>query len=150
MVDTAPWTIKSVPVHIREKAVRYARMDGTTMAEWLAKAVETQAARQDGNQVIPPVKPRPTQAPAPMAATDLGEVAAALSAMAAAATAGLPVSKTAARDVVNLIRSHVRAGRGLPDRQTRRLAGQTISQDGESYDGAADLLDVPVPREMGT
>src|SRR3954451_6969061 len=31
----APWTIKAVPVHIREKAVRYARMDGCTMAEWL-------------------------------------------------------------------------------------------------------------------
>jgi hypothetical protein len=42
----APWTIKAVPVHIREKAVRYARMDGITMAEWLAKAVETEASRQ--------------------------------------------------------------------------------------------------------
>jgi hypothetical protein len=55
--DAAPWTIKAVPVAVREKAVRYARMDGCTMAEWLTKAVETQAAKQDANQVIPPGKP---------------------------------------------------------------------------------------------
>jgi len=121
----APWTIKAVPVHVREKAVRYARMDGVTVAEWLARAVETEANRQDGNQIIPPAR---ATLPTPPA-LDLGTVAAALSAMAQAQAAGLPVSKAAGRETVALIREHVRVGRGLPARQTTRKIGQTISQD---------------------
>lgn len=128
--DTAPWTVKSVPVAVREKAVRYARMDGSTMAEWLTKAVETQAAKQDGTQVIPPDKLEPTQANGELVGTvALGEAAAALQAMAAAATAGLPISKAATRDVVAAIRSQVRVSRGLPARQTRLKIGQTISSE---------------------
>src|SRR5215217_3094116 len=93
----APWTIKAVPVQVREKAVRYARMEGCTMAEWLAKAVETEANRQDGNQVIPPGRPEPVSPPP---SVDLADAAAALQAMAAAASAGLSVSKAATRDTV--------------------------------------------------
>src|SRR3954447_26090145 len=119
-----PWTIKAVPVQVREKAVRYARMEGCTMAEWLTKAVETQADRQDGNQVLLPGKPEPTPLPSPT--VDLGEAAAALQALAQAASAGLPVSKAAAREAVSLIRAHIRVGQGLPPRQTRRQIGQTI------------------------
>jgi hypothetical protein len=120
----APWTIKAVPVQVREKAVRYARMDGITMAEWLAKAVETEANRQDGNLVIPPGKPEPVSPPP---SVDLNDAALALQALAAAASAGLPVSKAATRDTVALIRAHIRVGRGLPPRQTRPRIGQTIS-----------------------
>jgi hypothetical protein len=122
--SSAPWTIKAVPVAVREKAVRYARMDGCTMAEWLTKAVETQANRQDGNQVIPPDKPGETALP--VLSVGLGEAAAALQSLATAASAGLPVSKTAARETVALIRAHIRVGRGLPPRQTRRQNGQTL------------------------
>src|SRR3954447_19541004 len=93
--QTAPWTIKAVPVLVREKAVRYARMDGCTMAEWLAKAVETQATQQDGNQLIPPGKPE--QVPT-TPSIDLGDAASALQAIAAAAAAGLPVGKAATRE----------------------------------------------------
>ena len=75
----APWTIKAVPVQVREKAVRYARMEGCTMAEWLTKAVETQADRQDGNQVIPPGKPEAP--PLPSSSVDLKDAAAALQAL---------------------------------------------------------------------
>jgi hypothetical protein len=120
----APWTIKAVPVQVREKAVRYARMEGCTMAEWLTKAVETQADRQDGNQVILPGKPEPTPLPSPT--VDLKDAAAALQALAQAASAGLPVSKVAAREAVSLIRAHIRVGQGLPSRQTRRQIGQTM------------------------
>jgi hypothetical protein len=120
----APWTIKSVPVAVREKAVRYARMDGCTMAEWLTKAVETQANRQDANLVIPPDKPRET--PLVVPSVGLGDAAAALQSLAQASSAGLPVSKTAARETVALIRAHIRVGRGLPPRQTRRQNGQTL------------------------
>jgi hypothetical protein len=113
-----------VPVHIREKAVRYARMEGVTMAEWLAKAVETQAEKQEGNQVIPPGQPKPTVLPS--LTVDLSDAAAALQAMATAASAGLPISKTAVRDTVALIRDHIRVGRGLPPRQTSQQIGQTM------------------------
>src|SRR3954468_3125360 len=121
---SAPWTIKAVPVHIREKAVRYARMDGCTMAEWLAKAVETQANQKEGNLVMPTGKPD-QRAPSP--SVDLADAAAALQALASAASAGLPVSKAATRDTVALIRDHMRVGRGLPPRQTRLKIGQTFS-----------------------
>ena len=66
----APWTVKAVPVRVREKAVRYAKMDGVTMAEWLGRAVDTEANRQDGNQVIPPGNPPP--ASPPLATLELG------------------------------------------------------------------------------
>jgi hypothetical protein len=105
-------------------------MDGVTMAEWLGRAVDTEANRQDGNQVIPPGNPPP--ASPPLATLELGTVALALQAMAAAATAGLPVTKAAARDAVALIRSQVRGARGLPARQTTRRIGQTVSGDQES------------------
>ena len=126
MADNAPWTIKAVPVHVREKAVRYARMDGLTVAEWLARAVETEANRQDGNQIIPP-----DRLPTPPS-IDLATIAAALSAMAQAQAAGLPVAKAAARETVAMIREHVRVGRGLPVRPTRPQIRQTISHDTDS------------------
>jgi hypothetical protein len=46
----------------------------------------------------------------------VSEAAAALQAMATAASAGLSISKAAVRDTVALIRDHVRVGRGLPPR----------------------------------
>lgn len=125
--QTAPWTIKAVPVAVREKAVRYARMDGVTMAEWLTRAVQTEANRQDGDAVIGPRD----AAPPPALSVDLGGVAAVLQAMAAAAAAGLPVTKVAVRETVTLVRDQVRAARGLPARQTRRAIGQTVSVDQE-------------------
>ena len=134
--QAAPWTIKSVPVHIREKAVRYAKMDGCTMAEWLARAVETEANRQAANAVIPPGQPEQT-ASLPVPAVSLGDAAAALQSLAQEAAAGLPVSKAAARDAVALIRAHIRVGRGLPPRQTRAQNGQTLLEH------ADDML----PRE---
>ena len=39
--ESAPWQIKSMPIGTREKAVRYAKMRGETMAEWMARAVDT-------------------------------------------------------------------------------------------------------------
>ena len=61
----APWTIEAVPVAVREKAVRYARMEGVTMAEWLSRAVETQAQMQEANQVLLPGKPGGVPRPPP-------------------------------------------------------------------------------------
>ena len=122
---SSPWTIKAVPVSVREQAVRSARMEGVTMAEWISRAVATEARKQEGNLVIPPGRPEaPTPRPAPT--IELGEATAALQAMASAAQAGLPVGKAAVRDTVALIREQVRVGRGLPPRQTRGPIGQTM------------------------
>jgi hypothetical protein len=146
--NAAPWTIKAVPVHIREKAVRYARMEGVTMAEWLAKAVETQAEKQEGNQVQLPSKPTPSSLPSPT--IDVSEATAALQSMAAAAAAGLPISKAAVRDTVALIRDHVRVGRGLPPRQTRQQIGQTMRLNhANAAVNGADLLPTAVDTEDG-
>jgi hypothetical protein len=67
--------------------------------------VETEANRQDGNLVLPPGKPDQVSPPPSVAITD---AALALQAMAAAASAGLPVSKATTRDTVALIREHIR------------------------------------------
>jgi hypothetical protein len=130
--ETAPWTVKAMRVRTREKAVRYAKMAGVTMAEWLEGAVETRANQQDGNQVIPPATPPATMESA-LAAIDQGfKTAAMLQAMTAAHSAGLPVSVLAVRDTVKVMRAQVREAGGLPalkGRQTVRKIGQTISQD---------------------
>src|SRR5689334_1442736 len=65
----------------------------------------------------------------PSPTIELHEAAAALQAMAAAASAGLPVTKAAVRDTVGLIREQVRVCRGLPVRQTRARIGQTIGPE---------------------
>jgi len=59
--DKASWTIKSVPVETRKLAVACAANQGQTMAEWLAKAVRTQANLEAGERVLPPA-PRPGDA----------------------------------------------------------------------------------------
>ena len=135
--QAAPWTIKGMPVEVREKAVRYARMEGVSVAEWMTRAVETQANRQDGNDVIAPAAPSErAAADAQLAMMAIG----AANALAAMQTAGLPVTKVAARETVALVRDHVRAARGLPGlptRQTRKIIGQTVNQD---VDGSPDRL----------
>ena len=112
----------------REKAVRYARMAGVTMAEWHARAVETEANRQDGNLIIPPGETAPSVRPT----VDLAAVAASLQAMALAHRSGLPVTKAAARDTVALIRSEVRGVLGLPAPKGRKTNGQTARPNGQT------------------
>ncbi|HZI75802.1 MAG TPA: hypothetical protein VFD73_17620 [Gemmatimonadales bacterium] len=130
--------------------VRYARMEGVTMAEWLTKAVETEAQKQEGNQVIPPGRPRETSLPSPT--IELHDAASALQAVAVAAQAGLPVTKAAVRDTVGLIREQVRVCRGLPMRQTSRPIGQTRRLDHETPEMEplvpGDAADAVVPEPV--
>lgn len=132
--ESAPWQIKSMPIGTREKAVRYAKMRGETMAEWMARAVDTQASIEDGDRVLPPGEPEQTHHSRPMSGVNLETVAVVLQAMAAAQASGLPVSKTAVRETVGLIREQMRAARGLPVSQTRPRIGQTISHDDDISD----------------
>src|SRR5689334_9616893 len=120
-------------------------MEGVTMAEWLTKAVETEAQKQEGNQVIPPGRPRETSLPSPT--IELHDAASALQAVAVAAQAGLPVTKAAVRDTVGLIREQVRVCRGLPARQTRHRFGQTIGLAPEPPE-PEDLVETVVPEPV--
>ena len=124
----APWTIKAVPVATREKAIRHARMDGVTVGVWLARAVDTQADRQDAIEVIPPGRPDRETGKPEAPTVSLADAAAALQALAAAATAGLPVHHAVVTATTTMIRRHMRVRRGLPAGQTQRKIGQTISQ----------------------
>jgi hypothetical protein len=133
MVDSAPWTIKGMGKADREAIIRHARMADISVAEWMTRAAQNQMALEAGNRVIPPGKPEP---PRQTSAIDLGDLPAALQAMAAAQAAGLPVSKAAVRGVVNLIREDVRAARGMPSRQTRPLIGQTIAHEAANGEAA--------------
>jgi hypothetical protein len=121
-----PWTIKNLALPVRQKALKYAAQDGSQMAEWLEKAIERQCAAQDGITVLPPDRPgRPEPASSPrmprqtVSSMDLADTAALLQAMASAASAGLPISKAAIRDIVASVRAEYRAARGLPESRPR-------------------------------
>jgi hypothetical protein len=92
--NVPPWTVKGVDPRIRARALRYAKIDGSPMGEWLGRAIENQANLQDRNQVLPPDRPEPEPGrpgPPTSAAPSLdylGDVAAALQALAAAADVG--------------------------------------------------------------
>lgn len=130
MTDTAPWTIKSVPIEIRQKAVKAANAQGQTMAQWLADAVNRLADQQANNAIIPPSKP---PAPMPLPEIDLAGLGSALQAVTAAYQASCTVMpKSLGREAATTLRRYLRAVRGLPERQTggqtKRQIGQTVRQ----------------------
>jgi len=133
--DKASWTIKSVPVETRKLAVACAAKQGQTMAEWLAKAVRTQANLEAGERVLPPA-PRPGDALAAWAPVPsvigLGGLADLMqAAREIAEAAGVPIPKATARHALALTTAQLRAARGLPPKQTRPRNGQTIDDEGE-------------------
>ncbi len=127
MTDIASWTIKSVPVEIRQKAGKAANAQGQTMAQWLGDAVNRLADQQANNAVLPPdAAPRTVALPS----VDLAGLAAALTATVGAyAAAGRAPPLALGREASATLRRYMRGVRGLPDRQTdgqtRRLIGQT-------------------------
>ena len=129
----APWTIKSVPVETRQKAVKAAHAQDQTMAQWLVDAVNRLADRQAENQVIPPGKPAQNQQ-ANLPDIDLAGLAAAISATGQAlaatgqalAAAGTTPSKSLGREAAATLRHYIRAVRGLPSRQTKAKNRQTL------------------------
>jgi hypothetical protein len=135
-ITAGPWTIKSVSTTTRLRANKAAAQADLTMGDWIALAVERQAAYEDGITVIPPVG----QDRRPTSSLSLGDVAAALAAMSAAAGQGLPVSRGAVRDTVRLIQTEVRAARGLPTGRTRQTIGQTATiEAGRTPEGVDSL-----------
>lgn len=128
MVETAPWTIKSVPVETRQMAVRAAQAQDQTMGEWIAVAVERMANQQATNLVLPPGEQShaPIVSWEPTSALDLAGIAAAIQAtLAAAQAASSEPPKGLAREAATTIRAYLRAARGLPPRKTTQRNRQT-------------------------
>jgi hypothetical protein len=119
----ASWTIKSVPVATRLKAVNAARAQDQTMAEWLVDVIEAATSRQDQNEVIPPGKPDQISGKPPLSEDQrtarMLAVAAMMQGLAAVKTA---TGRASGRDVV------MDAVWSLePDR--RRIAGRGNGRD---------------------
>jgi len=96
-IDTiVPWTIKAIPVEIKDRAIAAARSENVTVGQWLTRRIEEWLA--DGGPTV--------QATFGTAAwADL------LRAAADAANAGLTGP---AQEVAALVRGQVRQARGLP------------------------------------
>ena len=85
MADDASWTIKSVPIETRQKAIKAAAFKGLTVGKWLIQAVDRQANIEQANEVIPPGKP---DKPPPVTMTDFDPAAFAAALNATASTPG--------------------------------------------------------------
>lgn len=128
MADDASWTIKSVPIETRQKAIKAAAFKGLTVGKWLIQAVDRQANIEQANEVIPPGKP---DKPPPVTMTDFDPAAfaAALNAtVAACREAGHAPPRSLAINAAATFNRYARAARGLGQtrRQTHPLIGQTI------------------------
>ena len=116
--DNPPTTIinvKAVPAEAWEAAKRAANRRGQTMGEWLGNACTQQANREAGDGIIQPTEPYRTVHNPPALAVDLREVAAVISAMAAA---NLPVQKRVAREVNALLYRQLISALPPPGAQT--------------------------------
>lgn len=121
--DRAPWTIKGMSVETREKAVRYARKRGISVATWMANAVDDRANLEDGDRVIPPGQTEPSNG---QTSVDLGELAALIQALIAARESGVRGSRTAASRACAVASEQLRALRGLPSPSVSLPIRQTI------------------------
>jgi hypothetical protein len=63
-IALASWTIKNMPVEVRQEAVHSAARAGLSVAQWLAHAVRTQSQLDSGMALTPPA---PAALPAPPA-----------------------------------------------------------------------------------
>lgn len=126
MADAAPWTIKGMPIEVRQKAVKAANAQDQTVAAWMTEAVNRLANQQAGNQVIPPGKPERPHAALPE--IDLAGFAQAVAATVQAiqAAGGTP-PKALGREAAATLRVHMRAARGLLPRAVN--LGQTTPSD---------------------
>ncbi|HTI81795.1 MAG TPA: hypothetical protein VL614_15205 [Acetobacteraceae bacterium] len=133
--DAASWTIKSMPIETRQRAVKAAHAQDQTMAEWMVDAVNRLADQQAGNQVIPPGKPDPQRRAAELPDIDLQGLANAISAtVGAIQAAGGKPPLSLGRDASATLRLYMRAARGLPEKEKGqgRRPGKLIGQNGQT------------------
>jgi hypothetical protein len=139
--ETAPMTIKAVPIAARKRAVEAAGRQDETMGEWMTRAITRQAEMEAGNAVLPPAirqpGPEPDPAPPPL---DLAGLGAALGAITGAyQAAGHKPPLALAREAKGLLEDHIRCLRGKPPRRQRpapigRIAGPPVASNGALSD----------------
>jgi hypothetical protein len=141
--DKAAMTVKGMPVRARQRALKAANKQGQSMAEWLTRAIDQLADREEGaRETFPDERANRANPPAIVGAvspavippgflSDLTEAMGAAKGIADAA--GVPVPKATARHAFAILTDHLRLVRGLgpvKPRQTRLEKGQTLSVDG--------------------
>jgi hypothetical protein len=143
--DKAPMTVKGMPVRARQRALKAANKQGQSMAEWLTRAIDQLADREEGERetfpderanlpaIVGPVSPAVIP---PGFLSDLTEAMGAAKGIADAA--GVPVPKATARHAFAILTDHLRLVRGLAPvkpRQTKPGKGQTLSVGQEAMEG---------------
>jgi hypothetical protein len=150
MADNAPWTIKSVPIEVRQRAVKAAHAQGQTMAQWLTDAVNRLADQQERNEVLEPHK-APLQPLSPdglaMLMQSVGTMAQGVAALAGVKRA----PKAEIKRAVALVDEHVRMAMGQPPRPSRQFVGKPSGQTSDqieqttSLDGQTSVEQAPAP-----
>lgn len=147
--DRAPWTIKGMRRDDRRIATECANKADETMAEWLGAAIREKADRAAGTTILPPDaradrKDDPANGASglavytPRAPVDMTGLAGMLSAaVEAAKAAGVPLSKTMARQAMALTSAQLRQARGLPEKPSRQPSGQTKHENGQTIEAEA-------------
>src|SRR5579864_6000192 len=113
--ERGPLTIKNFSVETRKLAVAHAANRGESMAEWVARAIQTQAALESRDAILPPAESVPAliASPRPAASDPAGLVRLAVE-WSRADQAQLP--RALVDQVDRLLRDEVRAARGLKTR----------------------------------
>lgn len=122
VVETkAPWTIKAMDIETRRMATTCAQKQGLTVAEWLDRAVRTQAQVDEGNRIEMPSAGGgrsgkvyfEVSADQP-ARLDLGGFNATGATLAAMEGAGIKVPRSITRELFRGMRNALLAEQGLP------------------------------------
>lgn len=133
--DKAPMTVKGMPVRARQRALKAAAKQDQSMAEWLTRAIDQLADREEGvRETFPDEagKPgKPLALPSPTVIpegflTDLADTMRAAHAVSEAS--GIPIPKATVHHAYAVLANHLRFVRGLPPvkpRQTQPRIGQT-------------------------
>jgi hypothetical protein len=129
VVEKSSFSIKAFPVEARKLALACAARAGLTMAEWMDRAVHSQARLEAGENVLPP--DRGFAAPAAISQPVPGDLAGLLIMMqvaqVAAQASGKPMGKTIAQRYYGLVDDRVRAAAGLPPRTPRKAPRRRLT-----------------------
>jgi hypothetical protein len=149
MADNAPWTIKSVPIEVRQRAVKAAHAQGQTMAQWLTDAVNRLADQQERNEVLEPRIRLQQLSPDGLATLmqSVGTMAQGVASLASVKRA----PKAEIKRAVALVDEHVRMAMGQPPRPSGHFAGKPSGQTSDQIeqtsilDGQTSVEQVPAP-----
>jgi hypothetical protein len=127
-------TVRGVPKQTREAWTASAKRAGISLGEWFCQAVDLKLQAERKPMDLLRLADRAADMPSrPRTADNESAMMAigALQALAAAKTAGLDVSKAAARDAVRVVRAQVRQAGGLAPLKPRKRIGRTTNGEQE-------------------